>query len=173
MPSDDLLNTPVWGIGLKFRTHSVLRARGIETLGDLLSKSGGELLRLSGFGYKSFLDVRDCLDKMGLKLGDPLAVSLSLVKFAPNFLELVEKIAEVSIKTDDNGERECMGFDDDWVLCSKFEDVQRKALRLLAEYRSDRRRSGAENGATAIEGDRADVRQLGASGKKESRPTFK
>ena len=58
-------------LGLSYRSYSRLIGARINTIGDLVTKTESDLLRLRGFGKKSLKEVRDILLGMGLALRAP------------------------------------------------------------------------------------------------------
>jgi len=50
------------------RTHNVLRRNGIRTIGDLLSKTESELLRMKNMGRRSLNEIKEKLASRGLEL---------------------------------------------------------------------------------------------------------
>jgi len=64
-PMDD---TPIEELELGVRSYNCLKREGIETVGDLISRSEQELLCIPNFGRKSIEEVRERLDKFNLKL---------------------------------------------------------------------------------------------------------
>lgn len=53
---------------LSVRSYNCLKREGIETIGDLISRSESELLNIPNFGKKSIDEVRERLARHGLKL---------------------------------------------------------------------------------------------------------
>ena len=53
---------------LSMRSFNCLKREGIETVGDLISRTEGDLLNIPNFGKKSIDEVRDRLARLGLKL---------------------------------------------------------------------------------------------------------
>lgn len=67
---DDIIcKAPDW-VMLSVRCLNVFRSEGIKTVGDLVKKTKGELLRTPNFGRKSLNEVKKVLDKFGLRLKD-------------------------------------------------------------------------------------------------------
>jgi DNA-directed RNA polymerase subunit alpha len=64
-PMDD---TPIEELELGVRSYNCLKREGIETVGDLISRSEQELLCIPNFGRKSIEEVRERLDKFNLRL---------------------------------------------------------------------------------------------------------
>jgi len=67
LPADQY-NTPIEQLNLSTRTYNSLRRGSITTLGQLLEKSGEELLSLPGFGAKSREEVEKVLKELGVYL---------------------------------------------------------------------------------------------------------
>ena len=54
---------------LSVRSHNCLQAAGIKTIGELVSKEEGEMLKFKNFGRKSLTELTKKLDELGLKFG--------------------------------------------------------------------------------------------------------
>lgn len=65
---DEKYNLPVEQLDLSVRTMNCLRRSGIATVGELIGKKPKELLQLRNFGQKSFREIEDRLNEMGLSL---------------------------------------------------------------------------------------------------------
>ena len=65
---DEKYNMPVEQLDLSVRTMNCLRRSGITTVGELISKKPKELLKLRNFGQKSFREIEERLQGMGLSL---------------------------------------------------------------------------------------------------------
>ena len=65
---DEKYNLPVEQLDLSVRTMNCLRRSGIATVGELIGKKAKELLQLRNFGQKSFREIEDRLNAMGLSL---------------------------------------------------------------------------------------------------------
>ncbi len=61
-------NFPIEELELGVRSYNCLKRVGIETIGDLVSKSDAELAAIPNFGRKSIEEVRDALGAHGLLL---------------------------------------------------------------------------------------------------------
>ena len=61
-------NFPIEELELGVRSYNCLKRVGIETIGDLISKSEQELAAIPNFGRKSIEEVKETLDAHGLKL---------------------------------------------------------------------------------------------------------
>ena len=73
--SDELLEklrTPISELELSVRAANCLREAKIHTIGELVQKSQGELLKYRNFGKKSLAEIEELLKGMGLGLGMPL-----------------------------------------------------------------------------------------------------
>ncbi|MGQ9705956.1 MAG: DNA-directed RNA polymerase subunit alpha [bacterium] len=71
----ELLKMDVNELELSVRASNCLKAAGIEKIADLVQKTEHEMLKYRNFGRKSLADIRNVLEKMGLRLGmkiDPL-----------------------------------------------------------------------------------------------------
>jgi DNA-directed RNA polymerase subunit alpha len=76
-PIDGLSTVPVGGgmddvlieeLELGVRSYNCLKREGIQTVGDLVSKTEAELLNIPNFGKKSIDEVQDKLTERGLAL---------------------------------------------------------------------------------------------------------
>ena len=65
---DEKYNMPVEQLDLSVRTMNCLRRSGIATVGELISKKPGELLKLRNFGQKSFREIEERLKDIELSL---------------------------------------------------------------------------------------------------------
>jgi DNA-directed RNA polymerase subunit alpha len=63
-------NFPIEELELGVRSYTCLKRVGIETIGDLVSKSENELAAIPNFGKKSIEEVRETLQAHGLNLRD-------------------------------------------------------------------------------------------------------
>ena len=64
-PMDDIL---IEELELGVRSYNCLKRAGIQTVGDLVSKSEGELAAIPNFGKKSIDEVIETLSQRGLGL---------------------------------------------------------------------------------------------------------
>src|SRR5690606_26627023 len=64
-----MLSRPVEELELSVRAANCLKAASIRTLGDLVSRTEGEMLQFHNFGKKSLDEIKAILDTMGLTLG--------------------------------------------------------------------------------------------------------
>ncbi|MDO8614199.1 MAG: DNA-directed RNA polymerase subunit alpha [Dehalococcoidia bacterium] len=62
----DRYNMPIEDLNLSMRAYNCLRRSGLMTVGQVLEKSEEELLALRNFGRKSYDELREKLDEMGL-----------------------------------------------------------------------------------------------------------
>ena len=62
----DRYNMPIEDLNLSMRAYNCLRRSGLMTVGQVLEKSEEELLALRNFGRKSYDELRERLDEMGL-----------------------------------------------------------------------------------------------------------
>ena len=62
---DDVL---IEELELGVRSYNCLKREGIQTIGDLVSKTEAELLNIPNFGKKSIDEVKEKLDGRGLAL---------------------------------------------------------------------------------------------------------
>lgn len=65
---DEKYNMPVEQLDLSVRTMNCLRRSSITTVGELIGKGSKELLKLRNFGQKSFLEIEERLESIGLSL---------------------------------------------------------------------------------------------------------
>ena len=61
-------NFPIEELELGVRSYNCLKRVGIETIGDLVTKSEGELAAIPNFGKKSIEEVKETLATHGLNL---------------------------------------------------------------------------------------------------------
>src|SRR6185295_14420205 len=64
-----LLERSVEELELSVRSSNCLKAANIKTIGDLVTKSEGEMLKYRNFGRKSLKEIADILGGMGLHFG--------------------------------------------------------------------------------------------------------
>jgi DNA-directed RNA polymerase subunit alpha len=62
------LDTPIEELDLSVRSYNCLKREGITTVGELVTKSEGDLLDIRNFGQKSIDEVREKLQELGLSL---------------------------------------------------------------------------------------------------------
>ena len=60
---------PVSELELSVRSANCLREARIQTIGDLVQKTDGEMLKYRNFGKKSLQEIKELLEGMGLQLG--------------------------------------------------------------------------------------------------------
>ena len=65
----DKLNKPVSELELSVRSANCLREAKIQTLGDMVKKSEGDMLKYRNFGKKSLTEIKEILDTMDLYFG--------------------------------------------------------------------------------------------------------
>jgi DNA-directed RNA polymerase subunit alpha len=65
---EEKYNMPMEQLDLSVRTNNCLRRANIATVGELVTKTERDLLRLRNFGQKSLLEIRDRLNGLGLSL---------------------------------------------------------------------------------------------------------
>ena len=66
--ADAMENFPIEELELGVRSYNCLKRVGIETIGDLVSKSENELAAIPNFGKKSIEEVKETLATQGLSL---------------------------------------------------------------------------------------------------------
>lgn len=64
-----LLKMSVDELELSVRSHNCLRAAGIKTIGDLVSKDESEMLKYRNFGRKSLTELNKILEERGMHFG--------------------------------------------------------------------------------------------------------
>jgi DNA-directed RNA polymerase subunit alpha len=64
-----LLKMSVDELELSVRSHNCLRAAGIKTIGDLVSKDESEMLKYRNFGRKSLTELNKILEERGMSFG--------------------------------------------------------------------------------------------------------
>ncbi len=64
-----LLGMPITEIELSVRSSNCIDAAKIKTIGDLVGRSEGEMLKYRNFGKKSLEEIKDILSDLGLSLG--------------------------------------------------------------------------------------------------------
>jgi len=65
----ELLSRSVEELELSVRSGNCLRRANIKTLGDLVRRSEGEMLKYRNFGKQSLKEITEILSGMGLSLG--------------------------------------------------------------------------------------------------------
>jgi DNA-directed RNA polymerase subunit alpha len=63
------LGRSVEELELSVRSYNCLKNADIKTIGDLVTKTEGEMLKTKNFGRKSLNEIKDLLHEMGLSLG--------------------------------------------------------------------------------------------------------
>lgn len=66
--ADSVLETPIEDLDLSVRSYNCLKRQGINTVGQLVECTEGDLLNIRNFGAKSIEEVKDKLQQMGLGL---------------------------------------------------------------------------------------------------------
>jgi len=64
----ELLSRPVMSLNLSVRSRKCLQRLGLNTIGELVSKSQEELLESQNFGQTSLKEIKDRLEEVGLRL---------------------------------------------------------------------------------------------------------
>ena len=62
-------DVPIGALNLRLRARKCLFRMGVETVGQLLTKTDADLLGARNFGVTSLNEVKDKLESMGLRLG--------------------------------------------------------------------------------------------------------
>ncbi|MDZ5761340.1 DNA-directed RNA polymerase subunit alpha [Lyticum sinuosum] len=89
LPFDPKLLTKVSHLELSVRSHNCLKNENIIYIGDLVTKSEVKMLHTPNFGKKSLNEIKDVLNKMGLRFG------MDVPQWPPkNIKELSEKYDE-------------------------------------------------------------------------------
>jgi DNA-directed RNA polymerase subunit alpha len=65
-----LLATSIDALNLSVRSHNCLKREGVQTVGELITRSEADLLDIRNFGSKSIDEVKIKLNEMGLALRD-------------------------------------------------------------------------------------------------------
>jgi len=68
---DKTLELPIEEVDFSVRVFNCLRKEGIDTLGDLITRSEDELVRIRNFGHRSLEEVVQKLTTLGLSLREP------------------------------------------------------------------------------------------------------
>ena len=69
--TEDLSLRPIEELGLTIRSVNCLRRGGIQLIGDLLSKTHDDLLKIRNLGKKSLKEIEDKISERGLELRQP------------------------------------------------------------------------------------------------------
>lgn len=67
-PESEVLDTPIEDLQLSVRSLNCLKRAGIRTLGELLTYSEEDIMKLKNFGQKSLDEIKDKLHERGLAL---------------------------------------------------------------------------------------------------------
>lgn len=67
-PESEILDTPIEDLQLSVRSLNCLKRAGIRTLGELLTYSEDDIMKLKNFGQKSLDEIKDKLVERGLSL---------------------------------------------------------------------------------------------------------
>lgn len=67
---DEVLRIPIGELGLSVRAYNCLKNLEIEMVGDIISYSKNELMKIRSFGKKSLAEIESALNSMGLRLDD-------------------------------------------------------------------------------------------------------
>jgi DNA-directed RNA polymerase subunit alpha len=65
----EVLNRSVEELELSVRSYNCLKNANIQTIGDLVQKTEGEMLRTKNFGRKSLNEIKEILSGLGLSFG--------------------------------------------------------------------------------------------------------
>ena len=99
----ELLEKPISDLELSVRVHSAfLRYEpDMKTIGDLIQKTPGELLRTPNFGRKSIKEVTEVLAAMGLNLGtSPESIPPTMDKVRQDFVyNIIEHASSAASKS--------------------------------------------------------------------------
>ena len=69
-PGGEMANLLIEELELGVRSYNCLKRVGVETIGDLISKSEDDLAAIPNFGKKSVEEVKENLARHGLALRD-------------------------------------------------------------------------------------------------------
>ncbi|HFC98070.1 MAG TPA: DNA-directed RNA polymerase subunit alpha [Thermosulfurimonas dismutans] len=69
---EEYLNQPVETLEISSRSLNCLLNAGIKYIGDLVTRTEAEMLRIKNFGKKSLEEIRDRLKQLGLDYGMPI-----------------------------------------------------------------------------------------------------
>ena len=70
------LELPISHMDLSVRASNSLEAEGIQTIGDLVSRTEDELMMIKNFGRTSYKEIQKQLEKLNLRLGMDVAAIL-------------------------------------------------------------------------------------------------
>ena len=65
----DLMTTPLEKLALSNRAYNILQKAGYKIFYDIVQSSENDLTHLPGMGPKTYLEIKECLERKGLKLG--------------------------------------------------------------------------------------------------------
>lgn len=65
----EYLNRSVEELELSVRSYNCLKNANIQTIGDLVVRTGADMLKTKNFGRKSLMEIKEILASMGLSLG--------------------------------------------------------------------------------------------------------
>lgn len=68
--SEGVLSQPVSELNFFVRARRVMVRLGIQTVGDLVLRSAGDLMECKNFGVTSLNQIREKLEDLGLRLRD-------------------------------------------------------------------------------------------------------
>lgn len=102
-PINPYLSKGVEELELSVRSYNCLRAANIKSVGELVERTEGEMLKYRNFGKKSLNEIKDVLTKYNLYLGMDIsqyksgkAASNSAEELAPAMIEMDTDFAEVA-----------------------------------------------------------------------------
>ena len=82
-------------LNLSMRAYNCLRRSGLMTVGQVIEKGEEELLSLQNFGRKSYDELRERLDQLGiLKASAPLPQPLPDMETLPDVAERIRRWRE-------------------------------------------------------------------------------
>ncbi len=67
------LSLPISSLSLSMRARNCLEGENIKTVGDLVTKSVAEMIKVRNFGKTSLVEIKKKLGEMGLSLGMDLS----------------------------------------------------------------------------------------------------
>lgn len=100
--SPDIYNMPIEELGLSMRAYNCLRRSGLVTVGQVMEKSEEELLNLRNFGRKSYDELRDKLEELGLLSRGDGEMMEALPLEDEDIVPRAERVAEAEPETDED-----------------------------------------------------------------------
>ena len=66
--SEEVLTQPITSLNFSVRSRKALQILGVQTVGDLATRTEAELMGINNFGSTSLDEVREKLEMVGLEL---------------------------------------------------------------------------------------------------------